>query len=225
MVTFVLLLLTGAAQTTDPVDRIRAWVGANGEEPAGYDAMADCTGPRGRPYRTRVAFRRSDGWARFVQWHGEEQTSDAVALGTTSWVLDDAGKWAAGDADVLARVIGHQFLAMVLAPERIFRRLAPSRKEPFDDQPVEWFTGTEIAGTPVELAIDAEGRPVVLRLQRGGKIGSLLVRWSGWQRIGRVKIPMTVQIDQGKDIFRFRFRPPRLEPPSDAGWTPAGTAR
>ncbi len=90
---------------------------------------------------------------------------------------------------------------------------------------MEWFTGTEIAGTPVELAIDPEGRPVALRLHRGGKIGSLLVRWSGWQRIGSVKIPMTVQIDQGKDIFRFRFRPPRLEPPSDAGWTPAGTAR
>ncbi|MGZ3445296.1 MAG: hypothetical protein ACXWLG_07105 [Myxococcaceae bacterium] len=224
MVTFVLLLLTGAAPTTDAVDRIRAWVGVNGGEPSGYDAMADCTGPH-RAYRTRVAFRRSDGWARFVQWHGEEQSSDAVALGTASWVLDDAGKWAPGDADVLARVIGHQFLAMVLAPERIFRRLASSGNEAFEDQSVEWFTGTEIAGTPVELAIDAEGRPVVLRLHRGGKIGSLLVRWSGWQRIGSVKIPMTVQIDQGKDIFRFRFRPPRLEPPSDAGWTPAGTAR
>ncbi|MGZ6141456.1 MAG: hypothetical protein ACXWLA_12305 [Myxococcaceae bacterium] len=220
----MLLLLTGAAPTTDAVDRIRAWVGVNGGEPSGYDAMADCTGPH-RAYRTRVAFRRSDGWARFVQWHGEEQSSDAVALGTASWVLDDAGKWAPGDADVLARVIGHQFLAMVLAPERIFRRLASSGKEAFEDQSVEWFTGTEIAGTPVELAIDAEGRPVVLRLHRGGKIGSLLVRWSGWQRIGSVKIPMTVQIDQGKDIFRFRFRPPRLEPPSDAGWTPAGTAR
>ena len=206
MVTFVLLLLTGAVPTTDAVDRIRAWVGVNGGEPSGYDAMADCTGPH-RAYRTRVAFRRSDGWARFVQWHGEEQSSDAVALGTASWVLDDAGKWAAGDADILARVIGHQFLAMVLAPERIFRRLAPSGKE------VEWFTGNEIAGTPVELAIDPEGRPVALRLHRGGKIGSLLVRWSGWQRIGSVKIPMTVQIDQGKDIFRFRFRPPRLEPP------------
>ncbi|MGZ3481638.1 MAG: hypothetical protein ACXU81_14890 [Myxococcaceae bacterium] len=224
MVTFVLLLLTGAAPTTDAVDRIRAWVGVNGGEPSGYDAMADCTGPH-RAYRTRVAFRRSDGWARFVQWHGEEQSSDAVALGTASWVLDDAGKWAPGDADVLARVIGHQFLAMVLAPERIFRRLASSGNEAFEDQSVEWFTGTEIAGTPVELAIDAEGRPVVLRLHRGGKIGSLLVRWSGWQRIGSVKIPITVQIDQGKDIFRFRFRPPRLEPPSDAGWTPAGTAR
>ncbi|MGZ6164401.1 MAG: hypothetical protein ACXWLS_13795 [Myxococcaceae bacterium] len=224
MVTFVLLLLTGAAPTTDAVDRIRAWAGVNGGEPSGYDAMADCTGPH-RAYRTRVAFRRSDGWARFVQWHGEEQSSDAVALGTASWVLDDAGKWAPGDADVLARVIGHQFLAMVLAPERIFRRLASSGKEAFEDQSVEWFTGTEIAGTPVELAIDAEGRPVVLRLHRGGKIGSLLVRWSGWQRIGSVKIPITVQIDQGKDIFRFRFRPPRLEPPSDAGWTPAGTAR
>ncbi|MGZ6096781.1 MAG: hypothetical protein ACXWLL_00200 [Myxococcaceae bacterium] len=224
MVTFVLLLLTGAAPTTDAVDRIRAWAGVNGGEPSGYDAMADCTGPH-RAYRTRVAFRRSDGWARFVQWHGEEQSSDAVALGTASWVLDDAGKWAPGDADVLARVIGHQFLAMVLAPERIFRRLASSGNEAFEDQSVEWFTGTEIAGTPVELAIDAEGRPVVLRLHRGGKIGSLLVRWSGWQRIGSVKIPITVQIDQGKDIFRFRFRPPRLEPPSDAGWTPAGTAR
>ncbi|MGZ6131669.1 MAG: hypothetical protein ACXWLF_06580 [Myxococcaceae bacterium] len=224
MVTFVLLLLTGAAPTTDAVDRIRAWAGVNGGEPSGYDAMADCTGPH-RAYRTRVAFRRSDCWARFVQWHGEEQSSDAVALGTASWVLDDAGKWAPGDADVLARVIGHQFLAMVLAPERIFRRLASSGKEAFEDQSVEWFTGTEIAGTPVELAIDAEGRPVVLRLHRGGKIGSLLVRWSGWQRIGSVKIPITVQIDQGKDIFRFRFRPPRLEPPSDAGWTPAGTAR
>ncbi|MGZ6081588.1 MAG: hypothetical protein ACXWK4_12295 [Myxococcaceae bacterium] len=220
----MLLLLTGAAPTTDAVDRIRAWAGVNGGEPSGYDAMADCTGPH-RAYRTRVAFRRSDGWARFVQWHGEEQSSDAVALGTASWVLDDAGKWAPGDADVLARVIGHQFLAMVLAPERIFRRLASSGNEAFEDQSVEWFTGTEIAGTPVELAIDAEGRPVVLRLHRGGKIGSLLVRWSGWQRIGSVKIPMTVQIDQGKDIFRFRFRPPRLEPPSDAGWTPAGTAR
>jgi len=223
MVALLLLLLTGAGPATDPAERIRAWVGASGTDPAGYDAMADCTGPRG-PYRTRIAFRRSDGWARFVQWHGEEQTWDAVALGPQSWVVDDGGKWAPGDSNALAGVIGHQFLAMVLAPERIFRGLTSGRKERFEDQPVEWLTGTELAGTPLELAIDAEGRPVALRLLRGGKIGVLLIRWSGWERIGKVRIPMAVQIDQGKDIFRFRFRPPRLEAPGDAGWTPAAPA-
>jgi hypothetical protein len=191
----------------------------NGAEPAGYDAMADCTGPH-RAYRTRVAFRRSDDWARFVQWHGGEQTWDAVALGTASWVVDDAGKWTAGDSDTLAGVIGHQFLAMVLAPERIFRGLAAGQKEQFEGQAVEWLTGTESAGTPVELAIDSGGRPVALRLHRGGKIGTLLVRWSDWQRIHGLRLPMRVQIDQGKDVFRFHFRQPRLEPPSDAGWTP-----
>ena len=132
----------------------------------------------------------------------------------------DAGKWTPGDSNVLAGVIGHQFLAMVLAPEKVFRGLAPAREEQFEGEPVEWLTGTEVAGTPIELAIDAEGRPVVLRLQRGRTIGTLLIRWSDWQRIGKVRLPMAVQIDQGKDIFRFRFRPPRLDPPSDAGWTP-----
>ena len=216
--------LTGAAPPTEAVDRIRAWVGASATEPAGYDAMADCMGPRA-PYRTRVAFRRSDLWARMVQWHGDAQTWDAVARGTSSWAVDDAGKWTAGDSSVLAGVIGHQFLAMVLAPEKIFRELAPGRKEQFEGQDVQWFIGTEIAGTPIELAIESTGRPIALRLQRGGKIGTLLVRWSDWRRIGTVRLPMAVQIDQGKDIFRFRFRTPRLEPPSDAGWTPAGSAR
>jgi hypothetical protein len=224
MVPFLLALLAGAAPSTPPVERIRTWVGASSAEPAGYDAMADCTGPHG-PYRTRVAFRRSDLWARFVQWHGEEQTWDAVALGGASWVLDDAGKWTAGDSSTRAAVIGHQFLAMVLAPEQVFRGLTEGRAERFEGQQVEWLTGTEIAGTPVELAIDGEGRPVALRLHRGGKIGTLLVRWSGWHRIGRVRIPLSVQIDQGKDVFRFRFRPPRLEPPSDAGWTPTTLTR
>jgi len=219
MLSLLLLSLTGAAPATEAVDRIRSWVGSSATEPAGYDAMADCMGPRG-PYRTRVAFRRSDGWARFVQWHGDEQTWDAIARGTASWSVDDAGKWTPGDSNVLAGAIGHQFLAMVLAPEKVFRGLAPGRKEQFEGQPVEWLTGTEVAGTPIELAIDGEGRPVVLRLQRGGKIGTLLIRWSDWQRIGKVRLPMAVQIDQGKDVFRFRFRLPRLEPPSDAGWTP-----
>ena len=219
MTAFLLLLLAGATPTTDPVDRIHAWVGVKGQGPAGYDAMADCTGPRG-PYRTRVAFRGFDDWARFVQWHGEEQTWDAVALGTKSWAVDDAGKWAPGDSETFAGVMGHQFLAMVLAPERVFRGLAPGQKEKFEGHPVEWLTGTEVAGTPVELAIDPDGRPVALRLHRGGKIGTLLVHWSDWQPIAGLKIPMRVQIDQGKNVFRFRFRPPRLEPPSDAGWTP-----
>ena len=224
MLTLVLVSLVGAAPTPDPVIRIRSWVGSSTTEPIGYDLMADCTGPHG-PYRTRVAYRRFDLWARFVQWHGKEQTWDAVVLGNESWVVDDAGTWARGDSETLAGVMGHQFLAMVLAPEKMFRGLALFQKEQFEGEQVEWFTGSDIAGTPVELAIDGAGRPVALRLQRGGKIGTLLIRWSNWQRVGRVRIPMAAQIDQGKDKFRFRFRPPQLGTPADAGWTPPNVAR
>jgi hypothetical protein len=224
MLTLLLVSLVGAAPASDPVNRIRTWVGASTSDPVGYDVMADCTGPRG-PYRTRIAFRRFDLWARFVQWHGNDQTWDAVVLGNQSWVVDDAGQWAAGDNETLAAVMGHQFLAMVLAPEKMFRGLALFQKEKFEGEQVEWFTGTDIAGTPVELALDAAGRPVALRLQRGGKIGTLVLRWSSWERVGRLRIPMSAQIDQGKDKFRFRFRPPQLGLPTDAGWTPPAAAR
>ncbi len=47
-----------------------------------------------------------------------------------------------------------------------------------------------------------------------------ILHFSGWERVGAVQLPLSVRIDQGKDIFRFRFRTPRLEPPDGAGWRP-----
>gem|GEM_PF-3124511 len=59
----LLLLVLAAAPTPDSrLERMRAWTGP-GAGLAGHEAMADCTGPRGA-YRTRIAFRASDGWAR-----------------------------------------------------------------------------------------------------------------------------------------------------------------
>jgi len=46
-------------------------------------------------------------------------------------------------------------------------------------------------------------------------------RFSGWERMGSIQVPLVVHIDDGKDVYRFRFRPPVLEPPRDAGWRPA----
>ena len=221
MVAHLLVLLATAAAPAPPLDRMRVWVGQSAGEVAGYDATADCTGPRGA-YRTRIAFRRSDGWARFTQWRGEAQSWDSVALGEETWAPDDAGRWTEGDADLRARILGHQFLAMVLAPERVFRDLGPTRRGRLGDEPVVWVPARDVAGHPVELALRSDGRPLALRIEWGGEVGTMLIRWSGWERIGEVRVPRSVRIDQGKDTYRFRLRPPRLEPPDDAGWRPAG---
>lgn len=220
MAALLLLLLTAAPGS--PLGRMQAWVGQGATEVAGYDATADCVGPRGE-YRTRIAFRRSDGWARFTQWRGEAQTWDSVALGEDSWVSGDAGHWTDGDADLQARILGHHFLAMVLAPDRVFRQLGPTRKGHLDDEPVVWVSGRDVAGHPVELALRSTGRPVAARISWGGTVGVLTLRFSGWERVGAIQLPLSVRIDQGKDVFRFRFRAPRLEAPDDAGWRPART--
>lgn len=85
-----------------------------------------------------------------------------------------------------------------------------------------WIPARDVGGNPVELALHPSGRPLAARIERGRAVGTLLIRWSGWERVGGVRVPMSVQIDQGKDIYRFRFRAPRLEPPEDAGWRPPG---
>jgi hypothetical protein len=58
-----------AAPGGSALQRLKSWVGEAKAVAAvaGYDATADCTGPRG-PYRTRIAVRRSDAWTRFTQW-------------------------------------------------------------------------------------------------------------------------------------------------------------
>ena len=216
----LLLLVTAATPADSPLARVRTWVGEGAAQVAGYDAIADCEGPRGA-YRTRIAYRRQDGWARFTQWRGDSQTWDSVALGEDTWVSGDASHWTEGDTDLRARILGHHFLEMVLAPEHVFRQLGPTRSDHFEGEPVVWISGRDVAGHPVELAVAATGRPVALRLRWGALVGTMLFRFSGWERVGPVQLPLAVQIEQGKDTFRFRFRPPVLEPPRDAGWRPA----
>lgn len=152
----------------------------------------------GREYQTRIAFRRSDGWARFTQWRDEVQIWDSVALGEDSWVSGDAGHWIEGDTDLQARILGHHFLAMVLAPDRVFRQLGPARKGRLDDEPVVWVSGRDVAGHPVELALRSTGRPVAARITWGGAVGTLTLRFYGWERLGPVQLPLSVRIDQGQ---------------------------
>src|SRR5262249_35606357 len=89
MPALLLLLLTASAPAASLLVQERAWVGEGAAQVAGYDATADCEGPRG-PYRTRIAYRRSDAWARFTQWRDDAQTWDSVALGEDTWVSGDA---------------------------------------------------------------------------------------------------------------------------------------
>jgi hypothetical protein len=222
----LLLLLVTASVPSDPtLALVREWVGEGAAQVAGYDATADCEGPRG-PYQTRIAYRRSDGWARFTQFRDDSQTWDSVALGEDTWVSGDATHWTEGDTDLRARILAHHFLEMVLAPDRIFRQLGPTRSERFDGEPVVWISGRDVAGHPVELAVAPSGRPVAVRLRWSALVGTMIFRFSGWERLGSVQLPLTVRIDHGKDVYRFRFRPPALEPPRDAGWRPvAGAGR
>lgn len=220
MPALLLLLVTAATPTDSLLLQARAWVGEGAAQVAGYDATADCEGPRG-PYRTRIAYRRGDAWARFTQWREDAQTWDSVALGEDTWVSGDASHWTEGDTDVRARVLAHQFLEMVLAPERIFRQLGPTRSDRFDGESVIWISGRDVAGHPVELGVASGGRPVAVRLRWSALVGTMIFRFSGWERVGAVQVPLVVRIDHGKDVYRFRFRPPVLEPPRDAGWRPA----
>jgi hypothetical protein len=216
----LLLLLVTASAPADPVlIRVREWVGEGADQIAGYDATADCEGPRGA-YRTRIAYRRNDGWARFTQWRGDAQTWDSVALGEDTWVSGDAAHWTEGDADLRARILAHHFFEMVLAPDRIFRQLGPVRSDRFDGEPVVWISGRDVAGHAVELGVGSGGRPLALRLRWSALVGTMIFRFSGWERSGTVQLPLTVRIEHGKDVYRFRFRPPLLEPPPDAGWRP-----
>ena len=225
MPALLLLLVTASGVADSPLLRVREWVGEGAAQVAGYDATADCEGPRG-PYRTRIAFRRADGWARFTQWRGDAQTWDSVALGEDTWVSGDATHWTEGDADLHARILAHHFLEMVLAPERIFRQLGATRSDRFDGEPVVWISGRDVAGHAMELGVATDGRPVAVRLRWSALVGTMTFRFSGWERLGTVQVPLAVRIDHGKDVYRFRFRPPVLEPPQDAGWRPAlGAAR
>ena len=225
MPALLLLLVTASGVADSPLLRVREWVGEGAAQVAGYDATADCEGPRG-PYRTRIAFRRADGWARFTQWRGDAQTWDSVALGEDTWVSGDATHWTEGDADLHARILAHHFLEMVLAPERIFRQLGATRSDRFDGEPVVWISGRDVAGHAMELGVATDGRPVAVRLRWSALVGTMIFRFSGWERLGMVQVPLAVRIDHGRDVYRFRFRPPVLEPPQDAGWRPAlGAAR
>jgi len=225
MPALLLLLVTASGVADSPLLRVREWVGEGAARVAGYDATADCEGPRG-PYRTRIAFRRADGWARFTQWRGDSQTWDSVALGEDTWVSGDASHWTEGDADLRARILAHHFVEMVLAPERIFRQLGPTRSDRFDGEAVVWISGRDVAGHAMELGVATDGRPVAVRLRWSALVGTMTFRFSGWERLGTVQVPLAVRIDHGKDVYRFRFRPPVLEPPQDAGWRPAlGAAR
>jgi hypothetical protein len=216
----LLLLLVTATTPADPaLLQMREWVGEGAAQVAGYDAMADCEGPRGA-YRTRIAYRRNDGWARFTQWRGDAQTWDSVALGEDTWVSGDATHWSEGDTDLRARILAHHFLEMILAPQRIFRQLGPTRSDRFDGEPVLWISGRDVAGHAVELGVASGGRPVAVRLRWSALVGTMIFRFSGWERIGAVQLPLTVHIDHGKDVYHFRFRPPVLAPPRDAGWHP-----
>jgi len=224
MPALLLLFLAAAPMPADsPLARAREWVGEGASSVAGYDAMADCEGPRGS-YRTRIAYRRSDDWARFTQWRGDAQTWDSVALGEDTWVSGDASHWTEGDADLRARILAHHFLEMVLAPDRIFRQLGAIRSERFDGEQVAWISGRDVAGHPVELGIASTGRPVAVRVRWSALVGTMIFRFSGWERVGSVQLPLAVRIDHGKDVYRFRFRPPVLEPPRDAGWRPSAGA-
>ena len=225
MPALLLLLVTASGVADSPLLRVRKWVGEGAAQVAGYDATADCEGPRG-PYRTRIAFRRADGWARFTQWRGDAQTWDSVALGEDTWVSGDASHWTEGDADLRARILAHHFVEMVLAPERIFRQLGATRSDRFDGEPVVWISGRDVAGHAMELGVATDGRPVAVRLRWSALVGTMTFRFSGWERLGTVQVPLAVRIDHGRDVYRFRFRPPVLEPPQDAGWRPAlGAAR
>jgi len=225
MPALLLLLVTASGVADSPLLRVQEWVGEGAAQVAGYDATADCEGPRG-PYRTRIAFRRADGWARFTQWRGDAQTWDSVALGEDTWVSGDATHWTEGDADLHARILAHHFLEMVLAPERIFRQLGATRSDRFDGEPVVWISGRDVAGHAMELGVATDGRPVAVRLRWSALVGTMIFRFSGWERLGTVQVPLAVRIDHGRDVYRFRFRPPVLEPPQDAGWRPAlGAAR
>ena len=219
MPALLLLLVTAITPDDSALLRMREWVGEGAAQIAGYDAMADCEGPRGA-YRTRIAYRRSDDWARFTQWRGDAQTWDSVALGEDTWVSGDAMHWTEGDTDLRARILAHHFLEMVLAPDRIFRQLGPIRSDRFDGEPVLWISGRDVAGHAVDLVVASTGRPVAVRLRWSALVGTMIFRFSGWERVGAVQLPLAVRIDHGKDVYRFRFRPPVLQPPNDAGWHP-----
>jgi len=219
MPALLLLLVTATTPADSALLRMREWVGEGAAQISGYDAMADCEGPRGA-YRTRIAYRRIDGWARFTQWRGDSETWDSVAFGEDTWVSGDATHWTEGDTELRARILAHHFLEMVLAPDHIFRQLGPTRSERFDGEPVLWISGRDVAGHPMELGVAGDGRPVAVRLRWTALVGTMIFRFSGWERVGAVQLPLAVRIEHGKDVYRFRFRPPTLEPPHDAGWHP-----
>jgi hypothetical protein len=104
-----------------------------------------------------------------------------------------------------------------LLPKRCSTPSASLGSDTLDGTAVEWIPARETSEHPVELAVDAGGRPVALRVERGGSIGTLLIRWSSWKRVQGVHLPFAVEIAQGRDVYRFRFREPSLRPPADAG--------
>ena len=106
----------------------------------------------------------SDAWARFTQWKDGALGWDSVALGRSTWEHDDDGRWNAGDDDeARARILGHQFLWMVLAPEEVFHAFGEPRSDTLDGTAVEWIPARETSEHPV----DSRWRPADARWPSG----------------------------------------------------------
>src|SRR5262249_11524373 len=112
------------------------------------------------------------------------------------------------------------FFEMVLAPDRIFRQLGSVQSDRFDGEPVVWVSGRDVAGHAMELGVASGGRPVALRLRWGALKGTMVFRFSGWERSGTVQVPLPPRLNDGKALPRPPFRPPLLGPPRAAGGRP-----
>src|SRR5262245_34929994 len=99
MPALLLLLVQDSPLADAPLQRGREGVGSGAAHVSGCNAPADCERRRG-PYRTRIAYRRAEGWARFTQCRDGSQTWDWGPRGGDTWLSVDETHCIEGDADL-----------------------------------------------------------------------------------------------------------------------------
>jgi hypothetical protein len=204
----------------------RARVALGGEAAVAGVAMvafdADCEGPGG-PFHTTVRSAR-DGRVVFRQ---EYATGPPFAAG-----ISLTGGWQTGDtgADSLALITrsvihGHEFPLLVLAPEARFRSPRALPDERFDGRDARVVRFLDLMESPADFLFDAEtGLPLGFRIenQTGRGAPDITVRYGDWRAVGAVRLPFSVEIRQGDDLYRYRITRASTDWIDDTAFRPVG---
>lgn len=178
------------------------------EEIQSIEAVADCTGPRGK-YKTEVRSARGDRLMFRQTWVGREAYL-AYVNGKLAWTKnEETGKVAAMDKEAAAAVRSHEFQMIAIA---ILERYSNPQVEGYEN-----FAGSRAIkvrmvdelGNPCHIFFDADsllmaGMIMVNPMKGAGE--SVRVVFNRWSQVGKVKLPSKVTATDKTGDFVLDFQ-------------------